>query len=89
MKQINLNKMKWIKFSEQQPDPIDGHYYLVVSYSAEEDPKGIDYPHSSDVMIWEWGGCYEGVCGWHITHEMVKELGGMPTHWAHIEMHGL
>ena len=81
--------MKWIKFSEQQPDPVDGYYYLVVSYSSEEDPTGIDYPQSSDVRIWEWSGCFYEDCGWHATEEMIDDLGGLPTHWTYIETDGL
>jgi hypothetical protein len=72
--------MNWIKFEEQQPDPIDGYQYLVICIDGKEDL------HTWDVQIWEWDGCYDGNCGWRADEEMEAELGGMPTHWAIIDI---
>ena len=72
--------MEWIEFAKQQPDPIDGHAFFVVHFDGEE------MPNEYVVQVWEWTGCYYGNCEWNCTEEMVENLGGMPTHFAYIDL---
>jgi hypothetical protein len=75
--------MKWIKLEEKQP-PKEGPYLVV---KADKKLK----PEPSDVRIWEWrdlGPQWNFTTFW-ANQEEVDDLGGWPTHWAYIQMHGL
>lgn len=75
--------MKWIKLEEENP-PKDG-LYLVVKADKENKPE------PSDVRIWEWkdlGSEWNTQTFW-VKKPDLDDLGGWPTHWAYIEMHGL
>jgi len=76
---------------ETKPEPSDVRIwewrYLGPEWNFTKELK----PEPSDVRIWEWRDFRPE---WNFTtfwanQEEVDDLGGWPTHWAHIEMHGL